>query len=60
MESLLICPVCHSESARLTFSPLYPYPVCSELCALRPEEMLFLELVSNAAPLLPEFNASLI
>ena len=60
METLPICPICHSETTRLTYSPLYPYPVCSELCALRPEEVMFLELVSTAAPAMPEFKTLLV
>jgi hypothetical protein len=56
MNTIRICPVCHSETTRLTYSPYYPYPVCFELCALTPDEMQFLELVSNGAPFLPEFN----
>ncbi len=47
MQTTLICPVCHSETVRLTFCALYPYQVCYELCALTPDDLLFLEMVSS-------------
>lgn len=50
MNVLSICPICHSVTTRLIYSPLYPNPVCYEICALTPDEMLFLELVSDSFP----------
>lgn len=50
MKALSICPICHSETTRLIYSPFYPIPVCYEICALTPDDMLFLELVSNNLP----------
>jgi hypothetical protein len=46
MQPTHVCPVCHSETARLTFCTLYAFPVCAELCALTPDDLLFLEMVS--------------
>ena len=49
MPTLHVCPICHGETAQLIYCELYAAPVCSELCALTPAELHFLELVSGGA-----------
>jgi hypothetical protein len=47
MQTTHVCPICHSETARLTYCALYSFPVCVELCALSPDDLLFLEMMSS-------------
>ena len=44
MPQIQICPSCHSETARLVYSPLFDGEVCAEICAPVPADLLWFGL----------------